>query len=126
MGCSSLNDMYEQLEEELNALTACEGFSPSDLLSLPPAVCEILQKMARTNGMKLSEIAEEVNRSPAVTEQWLHQLIGKGYLSPVAIDREDLYKVRFKRRTSRIVTRHGDDIWGALDGLGSSGENKKQ
>lgn len=110
-----MSELFERLQEELKTLKQRDGLSPSDLLGLPPALAAILRKIMRQNGMKLAEIATEVNQPPENTQKFLDELVDKGYLRQVQGKQEVVYKANFGDKKARRSQDRTRDIWSALD-----------
>jgi len=106
-----MGGLFDRLQDELDSREQREGISPADLLDMPPALASVIKKIIRRNGMKLAEIAEELDQALEDTQQMLDELVEKGYVRRLEVKNEVWYKAYFARRRSRLAS----DIWSVLD-----------
>ncbi len=105
--------LFDRLQDELNAREGQQpGLSPVDLLDLPSPIAAIIQKIVRKNGLRLVEIAQELNQPLADVQETLDGLVAKGFLRRVEVKQELWYKARFGRKADKPLS---SGIWGALD-----------
>ena len=106
--------LFDRLQDELDARERQEGLSPIDLLDLPPALAAIAKKIVRRNGMSLTEIAEEMDQTPADVQTVLDDLVAKGLIRRVEVSGEFWYKAHFARKADKKLS---TGVWSALDDL---------
>jgi len=116
-----MSDLFNRLQDEIDAQDQPGGLSPIDLLDLPSAISRIIKDMIRRNGMKLTEIAKSLEKSPQEAQRMLDELLQKGYLRQVKVKEEIWYKVRFAQKRNRTVS---SSLWKALDEVVESDEDK--
>ena len=114
-----MSNLFNRLQDEIDSQEQQDGISPVDLLDLPSALSSIIKKIIRHNGMRLSQIAEELEQDPADTQKTLDELVEKGYVRRVEVKEEVWYKARFAQKRSRTVS---SGLWKALDNLGEEAE----
>ncbi|MBN1993216.1 MAG: helix-turn-helix domain-containing protein [Anaerolineae bacterium] len=105
--------LFNRLQDELDSRERQEGISPSDLLDLPPALASVIKKIVRHNGMKLTQIAEELGQTPPEARKMLAELVEKGYVRTVEVKNELWYKAQFARKRGRLTS----DFWSNLDNV---------
>lgn len=106
--------LFDRLQNELDSRNEPGGLSPIDLLDLPPTLATVIQKIIRKNGMKLADIAAEIDQSPEETQQALDELVGKGFVRRVEVKNELWYKAKFGRKADKTLHQ---SVWSALDSL---------
>ena len=107
-----MSNLFNRLQDEIDSQEKQDGISPIDLLDLPSAISSIIKKIIRRNGMKLAQIAEELNQSPDETQETLDGLVEKGYVRRVEVKEEVWYKARFAQKRTRSLS---SGFWSALD-----------
>ena len=113
--------LFDRLQDEINSREQPGGLSPVDLLDLPPTLANIIKKIIRKNGMKLSEIAAALDQSPEETRQALDELVDKGYVRRVEVKQEFWYKAHFGRKADKTLNQ---SVWSALDQVIEEEEEK--
>ena len=106
-----MGGLFNRLQDEIDSRERQDGISPADLLDMPSALASIIKKIIRHNGMKLDEIAEELDQSPQDTRQMLDEMVEKGYVRRIEVKNEVWYKAHFARKRSRLTS----DFWSNLD-----------
>ena len=109
-----MTGLYNRLQDEIQARDSGIGLSPIDLLDMPDALVEVIHRIIRNNGMKLEDIAEELNQSTEETVNTLDQLVEKGYARRVKVKNEVWYKAQFGRKADKVLSL---DIWSSLDDI---------
>ncbi len=107
-----MSDLFNRLQDEINAQEQPGGLSPIDLLDLPDELSQIIRKIIRRNGMKLADVAEALAVSPDEARQTLESLVEKGFVRRVEVKNDIWYKARFAQKRSRTVS---SSLWQALD-----------
>jgi DNA-binding IclR family transcriptional regulator len=113
--------LFDRLQDEINSREQPGGLSPVDLLDLPPTLANIIKKIIRKNGMKLSEIAAALDQSLEETRQALDELVDKGYVRRVEVKQEFWYKAHFGRKADKTLNQ---SVWSALDRVIEEEEEK--
>ncbi len=103
--------MFDRLQTEIDKREPAEGLSPADLLLLPDDLRRIVQLITRRGGMTAEGLAAELDLPPPEVQALAAALVDKGMITPVGIDGQPGYKVRFGQRRKREVP---FDIWAAL------------
>ncbi len=106
--------LFDRLQDELDSREQQGGLSPIDLLDLPPTLATIIQKIVRKNGLRLTDIAAELEQSPEDTRKVLDELVEKGYIRRVEVKNELWYKAHFGRKADKVLH---DSVWSALDSM---------
>ncbi len=106
--------LFDRLQEEIDTREQQAGISPVDLLDLPPALATVIKKIIRKNGMKLAEIAAALNQNPEETQKALDELVEKGYIRRIEVQKNIWYKAFFRRKADRAT---GHSFWSALDDI---------
>jgi predicted transcriptional regulator len=114
--------LFSRLQDEIEVRDRQEGLSPIDLLDMPKALAAVINKIIRKNGMKLEDIAEELDQSPEDTQKTLDELVEKGYARRVEVREEIWYKAHFGRKADKVLSL---SIWSSLDDVVEE-EEKKQ
>src|SRR5512139_3496268 len=91
------------------------GLSPLDLLSLPPAQRELVNWLARRKQARFGEIQQALTQDPEQVERTLSALQEAGYVHPVLLEGDILYRVVFRGKVSRAGRGLGQDIWNLID-----------
>ena len=107
-----MSDLFNRLQDDINAQEQPGGLSPIDLLDLPDELSQIIRKIIRRNGMKLADVAEALAVSPDEARQTLERLVEKGFVRRVEVKNDFWYKARFAQKRSRTVS---SSLWQALD-----------
>jgi hypothetical protein len=92
---------FDFLRQEIDKCSRVEFLLPSDLLSLPTEVADVLQRTFRVNGADLAGLADTLRLEPAEAETIVGLLVDKRLLYPEEVDGKTIYKVRFSGRTTR-------------------------
>ena len=114
-----MSNLFDRLQDEINSQENQDGISPVDLLDLPRSISKIIRKIIRKNGMRLDQVAQELDQSLEETKKSLDELVEKGYIRQVEVKKEIWYKARFAQKRSRTLSA---DFWSALDDLTESEE----
>ena len=114
-----MSNLFNRLQDEIEAQEHQDGISPIDLLDLPSTISSIVKKIIRHNGMKLSQIAEEMDQPPEEVQKTLDGLVEKGYMRRVEVKTEVWYKARFAKKKNRTLS---SGFWNALDQVVESDE----
>jgi len=104
--------LFNRLQDEIDARNSQTGLSPIDLLDMPEALAAVINKIIRRNGMKLEDIAKELNQSAEETKTTLDELVEKGYARRVEVKEEIWYKAQFGRKADKVLS---STIWASLD-----------
>lgn len=119
-----MTGLFNRLQDEIDARDKNEGLSPIDLLDMPEALAAVINQIIRKNGMKLEDIAEELEQSPKETQVQLDELVEKGYVRRVEVGEDELwYKAQFGRKADKALSM---SIWSALDGVVEEDEGKRR
>jgi hypothetical protein len=116
-----MTGLYRRLQDEIEARNENKGLSPIDLLDMPEALAAVINKIIRRNGMKLEEIAAELDQSVEETKASLEELVKKGSVRRVEVKDEIWYKAQFARKADKVLS---SNIWSALDGFVDDSEQK--
>lgn len=114
-----MSDLFNRLQDELDSQDQPGGLSPVDLLDLPPELSKVITKMIRRNGLKLQDVAEALEQTPAEARKTLDELVQKGYVRQIEVENEIWYKPRFAQKRSRKLS---SSLWQALDDVVGPGE----
>jgi predicted transcriptional regulator len=109
-----MGGLFDRLQDELDDRDQPNGLSVADLLDLPADLAAVIKKIIRKNGMKLADIAAALSQAPDQTEELLENLVEKGFVRRLEVNREFWYKVRFGRKTKKST---GQSVWDALNRL---------
>ena len=107
-----MGGLFDRLQDEINDREHKAGLSPVDLLDLPPELAAVIRKIVRKNGLRLADLATELNQTSAAVQKNLDELVEKGYVRRVEVKDEIWYKARFRRRTDKPLS---STVWNALD-----------
>lgn len=102
----------DRLHDAINARHQVIDLSPTDLLDLPESLANVINTMLRRNGMKITEIAEQLGQSASEADNTVNALLEKGYIKPVEVNQQVWYKVNFGRTTDKTA-----GIWSLLGGM---------
>jgi hypothetical protein len=116
-----MTGLYRRLQDEIEARNENKGLSPIDLLDMPEALAAVINKIIRRNGMKLEEIASELNQPVEETKASLDELVKKGLARRIEVKEEIWYKAQFARKADKVLS---SNIWSALDGFVDDSEKK--
>jgi predicted ArsR family transcriptional regulator len=116
-----MSNLFDRLQDEINSQESQEGISPVDLLDLPASISKIIKKIIRRNGMKLEEIAQELDQSVEQAKESLDELVAKGYVRQVEVKEVIWYKARFAQKRNRTLSA---GFWSALGTLTDSDEEE--
>ena len=107
--------LFNRLQDEINARDTGAGLSPIDLLDMPESLATVVNHIIRKNGMKLEDIAAELEQSVEDTQTMLDELVTKGYVRRVEVGDEEIwYKAQFGRKADKALSL---STWSALDGV---------
>jgi DNA-binding MarR family transcriptional regulator len=109
-----MSSLFDRLQEEIEFRDAQPGLTPTDLLELPPAIAEILQRIIRRNGMPLADIAAELKQPAGKVAELLDKLVAKGYIRRTEIENVIWYKAHFKRKPGKSGA---STVWEQLGNL---------
>lgn len=109
-----MSGLYQRLQGEIEAREGGAGLSPIDLLDMPQALAEAINRIIRNNGMRLHEVAQELNQTLDETKAILDQLVTKGFARRIEVKNEIWYKAHFGRKADKVLSL---GIWSALGGL---------
>ncbi len=112
-----MSNLFDRLQDEIDSHNKQDGISPIDLLDMPDAIAKIVKKMVRRNGLKLEEIAEEVDQPIEEIQKTLDDLVAKGLVRKVEVKKEIWYKARFAQKKNRTIS---SSFWAALDDIAKS------
>jgi hypothetical protein len=115
--------LFDRLQDEINSREEPGGLSPVDLLDMPPTLANIIKKIIRKNGMKLSEIAAALSQTPEETQLALDELVAKGYVRQVEVKQEIWYKAHFGRKADKTLNQ---SVWAALDKVVEEEQDKEE
>ncbi len=104
--------LFNRLQDEIDARDEPGGLSPIDLLDMPKALATVINQIIRKNGIKLEDIAAELNQSSADTKATLDELVEKGYVRRVEVRDQIWYKAHFGRKADKVLS---SSIWSSLD-----------
>ncbi|MEM7033600.1 MAG: hypothetical protein AAF629_28890 [Chloroflexota bacterium] len=110
-----MSSLFSRLQDEIDSQR--EGIFPTDLLELPPELAKIIKKIIRQNGMKLAQVAEELEQSPETAQETINGMVEKGYVRQIEVKGEIWYKARFARKRGRALS---SSFWSALDDLSNT------
>jgi polyhydroxyalkanoate synthesis regulator phasin len=105
-----MGGLFDGSPDEIESEGQAGAISPVDLLELSPELGVVIRKVIRENGLRLADIAGELNQAVEQVQQVLDELVAKGYLQQVEINQEIWYKAHFKRRAQRKIS----DVWSQL------------
>lgn len=108
--------LFDRLQAEIEANERGDGISPVDLLDLPSEIATLIKRIIRLNGMRLTQVAQELGATPEQAQQSLDELVAKGYVRRVEVKGELWYKARFAKKRSRSLS---SAFWRSLDLLDS-------
>ncbi|MCB9102560.1 MAG: hypothetical protein H6632_23695 [Anaerolineales bacterium] len=109
-----MGGIFDRLQDDLDARNNKKGLSPVDLLDMPQDLADLINQIIRRNGMKLEDVAQNLNQSIEKAEQTLDKLVEKGYIRRVKVKQEVWYKAQFGRKADKVVS---DNIWSKLDNI---------
>lgn len=109
-----MGGLFDRLQDELDAQDNKKGLSPIDLLDMPEELTEVVNRIIRKNGMKLAEVAQQLNKTEDEAKEALNKLVEKGYVRQIEVKQEIWYKAQFGRKADKIVS---DNIWSKLDSV---------
>ena len=109
-----MTGLFNRLQDEIEARESGIGLSPIDLLDMPDTLADVIHRIIRNNGMKLEDIATELNQSPQDTAATLEQLVAKGYARRVTVKNEVWYKAQFGRKADKVLSLN---IWSSLNNI---------
>jgi hypothetical protein len=109
-----MTGLFRRLQDEIEARAQNKGLSPIDLLDMPEALATVINKVIRSNGMKLEDIATELGQSVEETQTTLDELVKKNLVRRVEVKDEIWYKAQFARKSDKTLS---SNIWAALDGV---------
>lgn len=109
-----MGGIFDRLQDDLDARNNKKGLSPVDLLDMPQDLADLVNQIIRRNGMKLEDVAQNLNQSIEKAEQTLDKLVEKGYIRRVNVKQEVWYKAQFGRKADKVVS---DNIWSKLDNI---------
>ena len=109
-----MGGIFDRLQDDLDARNNKKGLSPVDLLDMPPDLADLVNQIIRKNGMKLEDVANNLNQSQEEAKQALEKLVDKGYIRRVEVKKEVWYKAQFGRKADKVVS---DNIWSKLDDI---------
>ena len=118
-----MGGLFNRLQDELDARNKGEGLSPIDLLDMPEALAAVVNHIIRNNGMRLEDIAKELDKTAEETQETLEKLVEKGYIRKIAVKEETWYKAQFGRKADKALSL---SIWSALDGVVEDEEEKNK
>lgn len=107
-----MDGLFNRLKDELAARDNTKGLSPIDLLDMPDELAEVVNQIIRRNGLKLEDVAQQLNQTEVEAKKALNKLVNKGYVRQVQVKQETWYKAQFGRKADRVVS---DSIWSKLD-----------
>jgi predicted DNA-binding transcriptional regulator len=116
-----MTGIFRRLQDEIEARDQNKGLSPIDLLDMPEALAKVINKIIRSNGMKLEDIATELGQSAEDTRATLDELVKKGLVRRIEVKEEVWYKAQFARKADKALS---SNIWSALDGFVDDLEKK--
>lgn len=105
-----MGGLFDSSPDDIESEGQSGAISPVDLLELPPELGAVIRKVIRKNGLRLTDIAGELNQAVEQVRHVLDDLVARGYLQRVEIDQEIWYKARFKRKAQRRIS----DVWSKL------------
>lgn len=108
--------LFDRLQDEINAQEQHSNLSPIDLLDLPDGLADIIKKIVRQNGMKLTDIATDLQQTPAEVQTTMDGLADKGLVRRVEVRKEVWYKANFGRKISQPKG-DVDSVWASLDNM---------
>ncbi len=103
--------LFNRLQDEIEARDS-GGLSPIDLLDMPQTLANIINKIIRSNGIRLEDMAEELGQPVEDTKTTLDELVEKGYVRRIEVRGEIWYKAQFGRKADKVLS---SSIWAALD-----------
>ncbi len=106
--------MFNRLQDEIEARDSGEGLSPIDLLDMPEATATVINNIIRKNGMRLTDIAADLEQSLEETRVVLDELVTKGYVRQIEVKNEIWYKAQFGRKADKVLSL---GIWSSLDDI---------
>jgi hypothetical protein len=118
-----MSGLFDRLQDEINARQKRVGLSPVDLLDLPADLAAVIRKIVRQNGLRLADIAAELNQAPADVQQTLDELEKKGFVRHVEVQGDLWYKARFGRKADKSLSA---SVWGALDKVLDQDDSEEQ
>ena len=107
-----MSDLFNRLQDDIDDQNSQDGLSPVDLLDLPTALARVIKRIIRRGGMKLPQIAAELDQSIEETQRALDALVDKGFVRKFEVKQEFWYKVRFAKKRNRRLS---SGLWSALD-----------
>jgi hypothetical protein len=116
-----MTGLFNRLQQEIQARNKQGGLSPTDLLDMPEALAKIINQIIRRNGLKLEDIASQLNQSAEETEALLAELVQKGLVRQMEVKGETWYKAHFSRKADRKLS---TGIWASLDDIFEKGKNE--
>ena len=104
-------DLFERLHDEIAARESQEAISPLDLVELPDAVRQLMQRIIRRGQATAHELTAEMGGPEDALESMLQSLVGKGYLAVVPETIPPSYKAVLGKRRARELPA---GIWDTL------------
>jgi predicted transcriptional regulator len=106
-----MSNLFDRLQGEIEARNSSAGLSPIDLLDMPTALAEVVNHIVRNNGMRLEDVAAELNQPIEEASKTLDALVEKGYIRRVEVKGHIWYKAYFGKKADKTLS---TGIWSAL------------
>jgi hypothetical protein len=112
-----MTNLFNRLQDEIDARNRQDGLSPIDLLDMPETLASVINIIIRKNGATVDYVSDILDQPTEATKTMLADLVAKGFVREVVVKNQIWYKASFGRKPDNVGT---SGLWSMLDELTGS------